>query len=77
MNYVKEHFDMLCEIGQMIAAQFGEHCEVVLHDLTRPYDSTIVAIWNGHVTGRSVGGGGTNAGLALIRKQEIPKDEYC
>ena len=77
MNYVKEHFDMLCEIGQMIAAQFGEHCEVVLHDLTRPYDNTIVAIWNGHVTGRCVGGGGTNAGLALLRKKEIPKDEYC
>ena len=67
----------MCEIGECIAKQFGDDCEVVLHDLTRSYDNTIVAIWNGHVTGRNVGDGGTDAGLAILRGTAQPKDEYC
>ena len=59
MSFISENFKMLCEIGECIAKQFGKDCEVVLHDLTRSYDNTIVAIWNGHVTGREVGGGRT------------------
>lgn len=77
MSFVNEHFKMLCEIGECIAKQFGDDCEVVLHDLTRSYDNTIVAIWNGHVTGRNVGDGGTDAGLAILRGTAQPKDEYC
>lgn len=77
MSFVNEHFKMLCEIGECIAKQFGDDCEVVLHDLTRSYDNTIVVIWNGHVTGRNVGDGGTDAGLAILRGTAQPKDEYC
>ena len=68
---------MLCEICECIAQQFGDDCEVVLHDLTRDYDNTIVGIWNGHVTGRKVGDGGTDAGLAILRGTAQPKDQYC
>lgn len=68
---------MLSEICECIAKQFGDDCEVVLHDLTRDYDNTIVGIWNGHVTGRKVGDGGTDAGLAVLRGTAQPKDEYC
>ena len=47
-----------CErLAKGIASQFGNDCEVVVHDLehldTSP--STIVAIANGHVTGRDIG----------------------
>lgn len=76
MSFVSENFEWLSEIGEFIARQFGEDCEVVLHDLTRPYDSTIVAIWNGHITGREVGGSGTDAGLSILRGTVSPKDEY-
>lgn len=76
MSFVSDNFKMLCEIGECIAHQFGSDCEVVLHDLTRSYDNTIVAIWNGHVTGRKVGGGGTDAGLSILRGTALPKDEY-
>lgn len=48
--------ELLCQIAKGIAAQFGSHCEVVVHDLTRHADHTIVAIENGHVSGRKVGG---------------------
>lgn len=76
MSFVSDNFKMLYEIGECIARQFGSDCEVVLHDLTRSYDNTIVAIWNGHVTGRKVGGGGTDAGLSILRGTDLPKDQY-
>ena len=75
MSYVKENFKLLSEICYCIAKQFGSNCEVVLHDLNRPYDNTIVAIYNGHVTGRKVGDGVTNAGLELLRGMKIPEDQ--
>lgn len=77
MSYIMDHFQLFCEIAECIAREFGPDCEVVLHDLTRSYDNTIVAIWNGHVTGRQVGGGGTNAGLAILRGTAKPLDQYC
>lgn len=38
----------------MLGAIIGPHIEVVLHDLTRP-ESSVVAIANGHVSGRTLG----------------------
>jgi len=76
MSFVSDNLKMLSEVGECIANQFGEDCEVVLHDLTRPYDNSIVAIWNGHVTGRKIGGGGTDAGLSILRGTTKPKDEH-
>ena len=41
-----------------IASKFGPNCEVVVHDLaTNDPERSIVAIENGHVTGRKVGDG--------------------
>ena len=76
MSYITDHLEMLTGIAECIAEQFGSDCEVVLHDLTRPYDNTIVAIWNGHVTGRKVGGSGTNAGLEILGGTAEAKDTY-
>lgn len=56
-------------LGQML----GDQCEVVLHDLRHPADSTIVAIANGHVTGRKVGDPSTNLGLPVIKN---PQGDY-
>ncbi|MBW4848117.1 MULTISPECIES: transcriptional regulator [Clostridia] len=76
MGYVSDNLNLLSDIAKCIAMQFGENCEVVLHDLTLPYDQTIVAIWNGHVTGRKVGDGGTNAGLEILKGSAAPDDQY-
>lgn len=76
MGYVSDNLNLLSDIAKCIAMQFGENCEVVLHDLTLPYDQTIVAIWNGHVTGRKVGDGGTNAGLEILKGSASPDDQY-
>ncbi|EPZ53110.1 transcriptional regulator [Alicyclobacillus acidoterrestris] len=67
MKSVQDEFGFLKELIKGIARQFGSNCEVVLHDLERPYESTIVAIENGHVTNRKVGDPGTNLGLELLR----------
>lgn len=76
MSFVSEHFDVLCEIATCIAKQFGENCEVAIHDLTLPYDRTIVFIENGHVTGRKVGDAGTNTGLEILRGTTECKDQF-
>lgn len=76
MGYVTDNLNLLSDIAKCIAMQFGENCEVVLHDLTLPYNKTIVAIWNGHVTGRKIGDGGTNAGLEILKGSVSPDDQY-
>lgn len=63
-------------IMKAIAGAVGAHCEVVLHDLSRrEMERTIVAIENGHVTGREVGGP-SNLGLELPRREDDDHDEY-
>ena len=57
----------LNKILTLIELQFGSKCEVVLHDLTKPYDHTIVDIRNGYITGRKVGDCGSNLGLEVMR----------
>ena len=65
MNFNLKDIQLLCD---SIATQFGPSCEVVFHDLTQDYDHTIVAIANGHITNRTVGGPGTNAGLKALKE---------
>jgi predicted transcriptional regulator YheO len=48
-----------------IADIIGPRCEVVLHDVKDPSNS-IVAIRNGYISGRSIGGPMTDLGLKLI-----------
>lgn len=42
-------------LAEAIAKTFGKNCEVSVHDISTPHNS-IIAIFNGHVTGRKVGG---------------------
>lgn len=64
-------------VMRAIASAVGDHCEVVLHDLSRrDLDQTIYAIVNGHVTGRKVGGPSTNLGLEVMRDEDAEHDEF-
>ena len=48
----------LTQLAKGVARQFGQNCEVVVHDLcATEEDHSIVAIENGHVTGRRLGDG--------------------
>jgi predicted transcriptional regulator YheO len=55
-----------------LAETFGNHCEVVLHDL-RNLDKSIVKITNGHITGRQVGAPITDMGLRLFEEDKKNK----
>ncbi|MCL2580267.1 MAG: helix-turn-helix transcriptional regulator [Oscillospiraceae bacterium] len=66
----------LTQIVNLIEQQFGSNCEVVLHDLSRPYESTIVDIRNGHITGRRIGDCGSNLGLEVIRGTVKDGDKF-
>ena len=50
----------------MLEKQLGNNTEVVLLDLTKEYGSMIVDIRNGHITGRKIGGTGSNMGLEVL-----------
>ena len=70
--------DMLKQVAAGIAAQFGSSCEVVVHDLSRDPDRSIVFIANGHVSGRKVGDGASNVVMEQLRTQDPePKDHLC
>ncbi|OAS23676.1 helix-turn-helix transcriptional regulator [Paenibacillus oryzisoli] len=76
MESIQDEFEFLTDMVTGLAAQFGENCEVVLHDLTGSYESTIVAIANGHITGRKIGDPGTNLGLELLRGNHVNGNKF-
>ena len=66
----------LRHIAKGIAAQFGPNCEVVVHDLSQHPDHTIVAIENGHVSGRKVGDGASNVVLERMEHQDREAQDH-
>ena len=59
---------VLKQIARDLASQFGPDCEIVIHDLkTNDPEHSIVYIENGHVTGRGIGDGPSNAVFDVIR----------
>ena len=67
----KDPFDFAKRLVKALAIQFGSTCEVVLHDLTgKDLDHTIIAIENGHISGRSLGDGPSKIALEAIHDAE-------
>lgn len=71
--------DFLTRLAKALAKQFGDNCEIVIHDLSKAaIDKSIVAIENGHVSNRSVGDGPSMIVLdALTKKPEEIEDHLC
>lgn len=60
--------EFLKQLAHGLAAQFGNSCEVVIHDLKRKdLDSSIVYIENGHVSNRHTGDGPSGIVLETLR----------
>lgn len=60
---------LLTQIASGLAKQFGEDCEVVIHDLkTKDLDHSIVYVENGHVSGRQLGDGPSNVVLKALKE---------
>ena len=72
----KKMMDFLTRLSRGLAAQFGENCEVVVHDI-KPGDETISSISlieNGHVTGRKVGDGPSQAVIDALTEGGAVED---
>lgn len=67
MKTIEEVFPLLKQIMKLISNTFGEDCEIVLHDWSKGYEQSIIAIENGNVTNREVGNCGSNLGLEIMR----------
>jgi len=77
MQSVKQEFAFLKSLMKSLSLLFGAKCEVVLHDhKDQPYEHTIIAIENGHVTGRNIGDCGTNLGLEVLRGNDRIEDKH-
>lgn len=67
MNHDIE-FEFAKRMAKGLAGQFGQNCEVVIHDLRgNDLEHSIVAIENGHVTGRSIGDGPSHIVLESLK----------
>ena len=76
MKHIDEQKELLDKVLSMLEQHFGSTCEVVLHDLTKDYDHTIVDIRNGHITNRKIGDCGSNLGLEVLRGNIVNGDRY-
>lgn len=73
----KEQSEFLQRLAKGVADLFGSNCEVTVHDLAKGYESTIIAIENGHVSGRHVGDGSSEVVLkALKEAPDKVQDNY-
>jgi predicted transcriptional regulator YheO len=64
-----EHtLEVLIRLADGIASQFGQYCEVAIHDLTADPENTIVYIANGQVTNRHAGVGTSKVVLETKHK---------
>ncbi len=70
---------ILKQLAVGLAAQFGNNCEVVIHDLALAnMDHSIVYIENGHISNRKVGGGPSPIVLDTIsHHKEHPVDRLA
>jgi len=76
MKSIQEILPILNLILEGMAKHFGPNCEFVVHDYTKGFGSTIVSIFNGEVTGRSIGKGGTSVGLRVLQGDEQENGKF-
>lgn len=76
MKSIEEALPLLKTLIEGLSKHFGDKVEFVIHDYSREYAQSIVAIENGHVTGRSVGKGGTDIGLKIVQGEHREDGRY-
>ena len=72
----EEQLQLLEKVVELLEQQMGNNLEIVLHDLRKPYEHTIVDIRNGHISGREIGGCGSDRGLEVMRGTVKNGDEF-
>ncbi|MCP1102407.1 putative transcriptional regulator YheO [Aequitasia blattaphilus] len=77
MITTKKTLDLLIQLADGLSTQFGNNCEIVIHDLTRKnLDNSIAYIVNGHVSNRKLGDGASAVVIEALKKNpDSLKDE--
>lgn len=68
-------FSTLERMGTAIASTFGENCEVVIHDMEKNLDDSIVFIVNGHVSNRSLNDSASYLVLNVRKKMQMHHED--
>ena len=76
MAFTEQEKTWLKAIMKSISLQFGDKCEVVLHDFSSGLENSIAAIENAHVTGREIGASITNTGLESLQNDHNQEEVY-
>ncbi|MGM0500537.1 MAG: helix-turn-helix transcriptional regulator [Bacillota bacterium] len=71
-NRVLDRYKVIVEF---LAEVLGENCEVVLHDVN-DFENSIIAIENGHISGRKVNDSLTDLALNVLKDQEKLESDY-
>ena len=68
--------DILTQIADGLARQFGQNCEIVIHDLSDDsIEHSIIYIQNGHITGRHIGDGPSKVVLETIHNNPEAQED--
>lgn len=70
-NEVRDYIPMV----NFLAKLLGPNTEVVLHDL-RNYEESIIAIENGHISGRKIGGPVTDLVLSIVKNKNYMNSDF-
>ncbi|WP_373844525.1 transcriptional regulator [Clostridium sp.] len=70
-SYLKKYVSLINFLGEVL----GEDTEIVLHDITN-VDNSVVAISNGHISGRDIGAPATNLVLKILKDGKYSRKEY-
>ena len=70
-RYVQKYIDFV----DFLADFLGEDTEIVLHDMT-DLESSVVAIRNGHISGRKIGAPATDLVLKIIKNEKASDQNF-
>ncbi|RLL46692.1 transcriptional regulator [Oceanobacillus piezotolerans] len=73
MERSKQILESYIPLAKSTAKLFGNHCEIVIHDLTNPRSSVMYTI-NNHVTGRKVGQSFDHLVKTVLRSKDFKED---
>lgn len=77
-GFAMDTLTYLKQLAHGLASQFGQNCEIVIHDLTaNNLEKSLAHIENGHVTGRRIGDGPSHVVLEAQGKDADLLTDRC
>lgn len=67
--------DKYIPLVDFMGVVFGNNFEIILHDVSNP-ESSIIAMKNGHISGRCLGGPMTDLALRMMKEHDYNKKNY-